>query len=249
MITKAGGNTIIGRAPVNLSNLSRRDQIFRKDHPQLVTGGFRTGYCFYDNRWRDDFFWYPFYTFDPWSYRCCVSPWYYYPMLPPYVAYERCHFYTGLSPWYSWSGYAYPYRPIIVDNWGSGEYDRGRSAIDYAVDDIVNAFQRADKRAAGRLVSDRSEVAIYVDGNYSYTLNADDFYDMFLDATQNTKTKRYEILKTETGRDNGSDCVRVTARHEYEDPWGGRASVTHFYELRYEGSNLVISKFGVSNAP
>jgi hypothetical protein len=244
-VTKIGGAVVIGRAPVNLRDI-KRDQINRKDHPTLVSGGYRTGYYFYDTRWCDDYFWYPHYCFDPWSYRCCVSPWYYYPMLPPYVAWDRCHFY-GLNPWYLWTGYDYQWsRPNYYGNYDTWGSRRGSSEIDYAVDDIVNAFERADRRAAGRLVSQRSEVAIYVDGNYSYTLNADDFYDMFLDATQNTKTKRYEILKVETGRADGSDCIRVTARHEYEDPWGDRTSVNHFYELRYEGTNLVISKFGVS---
>jgi hypothetical protein len=69
---------------------------------------------------------------------------------------------------------------------------------------------------------------------------------MFMDATQNTKTVRYTIERVERGRDNFQNAVRVTARHEYEDPWGMRSVVTHYYELRYEGRDLVISKFGVS---
>ena len=152
-----------------------------------------------------------------------------------------------MNAWNVWAGD--PYRWQRQPD-GYGNYDvwgrHSASAVDYAVDDIVNSFERADRRSAGRLVSTDAEVAIYVDGKYSYTLNASDFYDMFLDATQNTKTVRYQIVRVETGHDEGNrDIVRVTAKHEYEDPWGARTTVNHFYELRYEGRNLVITKFGV----
>ncbi len=244
-VTRVGGSIIIGRPPIDLRNLGKDNLIRRKDHPVLISSGVRVGYYFYTPLWCDDYFWYPWYQFDPWGDRCCVSPWYYYPCLPPYIAWDRCRFYN-LSPWNSWYGEPYawqrPYYYGNYDTWGRGR----ASEIDYAVDDIVNAFERADRRAVGRLVSSNSEVAIYVDGKYSYTLNANDFYDMFLDATQNVKTTRYAILRVETGHDEGGhDIVRVTARHEYEDPWGAVTSVNHFYELRYPGRNLVITKFGL----
>lgn len=246
-MTHVGGSTIIGRAPVDLRNLGKGDMLRRKDHPVLIQNGYRVGYCYYTTQWRDDYFWYPFYRFDPWGERCCVSPWYYYPMLPAYVAWNRCRFYN-LGPWDNWHGEYYQWqRPAYYGNYDVWGRAPDASATDYAVDDIVNAFERADRRAAGRLISADSDVAIYVDGKYSYSLNASDFYDMFMDATQNTETKRYQILRVETGHDEGNrDVVRVTARHEYEDPWGDITSVQHFYELHYEGRNLVIDKFGVS---
>ena len=113
-------------------------------------------------------------------------------------------------------------------------------------DDIVQAFERADRRR-GQLGSPRRDVAIYVDGNYSYTLNADDFYDMFMDATQNTKTTRYA---DHSGRDRSREGGR-RLRAGYRSPRlrgsvGRSHTVDHFYELRYEGRDLVISKFGVS---
>ncbi|HWA81810.1 MAG TPA: hypothetical protein VG820_00140, partial [Fimbriimonadaceae bacterium] len=244
-VTHVGGTIVIGRPPRTVSQITKGEDIRRKDHPGLIVGGYRSGYYFYNNNWCDDYFWYPYYVFDPWGSRWCCSPWYYYSMLPPYVAWNRCRFYN-LAAWDIWVGATYNWTPPSYygnyDNWG-----RRPSEIDYAVDDIVNAFERADRRAAGRLVSQSGDVAIYMDGKYSYTLNADDFYDMFLDATQNTKTKRYQILRVETGHDESNhDCVRVTARHEYEDPWGALQTVNHFYELHYEGPNLVIDKFGVS---
>jgi len=220
--------------------------IHRKDHPVLISGGYRVGYYFYTPLWCDDYFWYPFYIFDPWGGPCFVSPWYYYPCLPPYVAWNRCHVYN-LPPWSEWYGDVYDYRPSYYGG-DYGVWSRGhRSEIDYAVDDIVASFERDDKQAAGRLISTDLDVAIYIDGKYSYTVNAKDFYDMFLDATQNTKTRKYEITRVETGHDEaGRDIVRVNARHDYEDPWGQVTTVDHFYELRYEGRNLVIDKFGVS---
>jgi len=251
-VGKLSRTTFNGHAPTDLRsstsghNLDKGDLIHRKDHPVLISGGYRVGYYFYTPLWCDDYFWYPFYCFDCWGAECVVSPWYYYPCLPPYVAWNRCHFYH-LAPWDAWSGDVYnwqrPYYSGNYDVWGRGH----SSEIDYAVDDIVNSFERADKQAAGRLISTDLDVAIYIDGKYSYTVNPSDFYDMFLDATQNTKTRNYEVTRVETGHDEaGHDIVRVNARHEYEDPWGQVTTVDHFYELRYEGRNLVIVKFGVS---
>src|SRR5262249_47702896 len=143
-VTKVSGISIIGRAPVDLRNLNKTDLIRRKDHPVLIQNGFRVGYYFYSPAWCDDYFWYPYYAFDPWGSRCCCPPWYSYASPPPYVAYNRCHFYN-LAPWDYWSGDPYAWnRPITYgnyDNWGRP----GASAIDYAVADIVDSFERADR--------------------------------------------------------------------------------------------------------
>lgn len=232
-VAKVGPITIV-RPPRDI----RKVVIGERDRDQvrvrLRYDDWRCGYYWYDSRWNDDCFWFGYYRFNPWD-RCCVSPWYFYAFLPGYISYDRCRFYR-FDPWSNWYGESYA--------WRAGYYNSPSNAeIDYAVEDIVDTFQNADRRAASRLIPSRSDVAIFSNGQYSYSVSPDDFYDMFLDAALNTRTRSYQILDVRRGRDS----VRVTARHEFEDPWGRTESVIHYYELGYEGRNLVITKFGVSD--
>lgn len=237
-ITRVSGNTII----------TLRDKVRRKEDVRLNIGGVRINYYHYDRNWCDDYFYYPYYYSNPYGYQCVISPWYYYPCLPPYLAYNRCVF-LNFGPWNSnWHGTSYTWnRPNYYNNYnndGYRDYRRGTfTDLDYAIDDIVNSFERQDRRAIGRLMPEQGNVAIYVDGNYSYSLNSDDFYDMFTDAVENTRTTRYDILSVQV---NGNRA-RVNARHEYEDPWGRAVSVYHYYELQEDRHNMVITRFGVNN--
>ncbi len=233
----------IGRAP-DTRHLTLGDRVNRRENAVLQIGGVRVYYYHYDPRWCDDYFWYPYYTFNPYNSRCVVSPWYYYYSLPGYVSYDRCRFNQFDSwsiNWNNWTGTSYRWNQTRYDTFGTG-YNNRSSDLDYAIEDIVNAFENGDRRAVSRLVPERSDVAIYVDGQYSYSLNGDDFYDMFLDATQNTRTRRYAITDVKV---NGN-TARVTARHEFEDPWGRVTAVWHYYELQQERRNVVITKFGTS---
>ncbi len=230
----------IGRAPVSGRRGIIEDRVNRKERISLNHDGLRDGYIHYDRRWCDDYFSYPYYTFSPYGNHCVISPWYYYASLPAYVVYDRCSFHNYPS-WSIWSGNAYNWQQSSY--YDNNSYGFGRmEGLDYALEDIVNAFERQDRRAVSRLVPDRAEVAIYVDGQYSYSLRSDDFYDMFLDAVQNTRTRSYRITQVQTN----DNCARVTARHDYEDPWGRRTTVWHYYELQRQGRDVVISKFGVS---
>jgi len=226
-----GGGKVYSSHGGGINNL-----VYRSDRLRFVHNDWRSGYWGYNNNWRDDFFFFGWYSFDPFGSRCVVSPWYCYPNLPGYLSYDRV-LYFGCAP-IVFVGDPYTYRPVY-DNYYSDRY----SDVDYAITDIVNLFQRCDRSALNRLVPRRENVNIFVDGQYSYSVSPDDFYDMMVDNSENTRTIDYVIERVWRGRDG----ARVIARHVFADPRGGDCTVWQSYVLQYERGYLVVKEFGTSS--
>ena len=230
-----------------------RDHEWDRDHDRDRDGDhdgdrnnnrhYRVGYYHYDKTFRDNNFEYPYYIFDPYqTNNCVVSPWYYYSFLPAYVNTNR----LVISPDYSGPviGFQYDYQQPsrYQDDSRDARYDNNyvsRRALDYAIDDIVNAFLHQDKRAVDHLVPRGGTVTLEVDNTISYGIRADDFYDMLMDAVMNSRTVDYQILSVTTSDDE----AEVIARHDYLDSWGERQSVYHKYHLFGERGNIVIRYF------
>ncbi len=256
------------------NNKGRGDNQFRIDSPQLnlnkgslsiqvfrtetvrTNSRWRDGYHGYNDNWRDDSFYYPHYVFNPWNNRgCTISPWYYYSNLPGYIGSNRIRYYENTS--WNWGiGTIYHWNRGRNDNrdWYSNNnynngynnnYNRNDSGLDDSLDDLVNLFERGDRRALGRLVPSRGRVNIYMDNQYCYSLEADDFYDLVLDNVQSTRTSQYRITKVTTYRDS----AQVSASHEYIDPWGRQQCVYHHYRLSNDRYGYVITDFLTSGRP
>lgn len=215
-----------------------RDQIRRSDEIRIGNVRIRIGYDHYDYRWRDDYFYYPHYVFDPYVADFVCSPWYYYPQLPPYFNSRRCYFPTVYT-WQPFYGVRYQYQQPSRTNW-----NRDYNELDYVVEDITYAFMDGDRRSIDRLIPRRGNIAIIMDNRYAYSLLPEDFYDTIMDAVQNSRTREYKILDVQYRRDAAS----VFARHDFEDPWGRVTSVYHYFKLEPEGRNWVIREFGTSNS-
>jgi hypothetical protein len=210
--------------------------------------GWRTDYCYYfaSVDWCDADFFYVGYYYQPVWDVCVVSPWYFYPHLPGYlmrsgvviVAVPDVLFVTGPGGCYWVSAPVYNWSPPTTDQTGRDESD-----LDYALDDLRTAFLRNDRRAIGRLVPRDGRVGIYVDEKYSYSMSADDFYDLMLDNVTTTKTDAYDIVDVRTWHD---DEARVVARHEFTDTWGRRQVVYHTYRLVAQRGGYFIVDFGTS---
>ena len=234
---RTGSAINIDRMPSNVSRGSMSHMIRRADEIRIGGVRIRFGYNHYDSRWCDDYFYYPHYVFDPYGYDWAFSPWYYYPQLPGYFNAQRCYFPTTYM-WSPFYGVRYQYRQP-----SQGYWNRDYNELDYVIEDITYAFQDADRRSVQRLVPRNGRIGIIVDGRYAYSLNPEDFYDTLMDAVENTRTIDYRILDVQYRRDAAS----VFAQHDFEDPWGRRISVYHYYKLEIEGRNWVIREFGTSN--
>lgn len=235
---RVGSSTIL-----DVRSGSLQFQVRREDDVRRVSN-YRVGYVQYDSRWCDDYFAYPYYAFTPIYNQCVVSPWYYYPQLPGYVINNRitiiqsrpCTF-IGVN--YNWSRNSYGNNG---NGYGYG-YGNRSSDLDYALEDLVSTFERPDRRALDRLVPRRGNVSIALEGRFAYSMDAEDFYDMFLDASQSSRTTRYDILDVRTNRDEAT----IMARHDYLDPWGRTERVYHYLRLIRERGEYVIREFGTSS--
>jgi len=229
-----------GRAPDFIyGNCDRRSWNNDRISFWINSGAVRVGYWGYDSRWSDDRFVYPHYVFDPFGTRnCFVSPWYYYSHLPGYVYANRCTVVTVLPPVFVGASYSWN-RPRGADY----RVDREYNDLDYALEDLTQAFEEGDRRSLDRLVPSKGNINIYVDGRYSYSLGPDDFQDMIADNIRTTRTERYEIVETRYSRDE----AKVIARHVFSDSWGSESVVWHTIRLSYERGGAVIREFGTSN--
>lgn len=230
-------------------NNRNRDQDKDHDHDRddsKTHFNFRVGYYHYHQSFRDDNFYYPYYVFDPYQVdRCVISPWYYYSFLPAYLEIDRLVYGPDYGATFLGFGYNYqsdPHYRYYNDDDSNNRYDDNyisHRALDNAVDDIVDAFLRQDRRAVDRLVPENGSVALGIDGQTHYDVKADDFYDMFTDVVLNSQTTGYQIVDVKASDDE----AEVTARHDFLDPWGQTQTVYHRYHLFGERGNVVIRSF------
>lgn len=217
--------------------------ISHNTHGGWVTGGgthvhgehdwhrFRNGF----DRFRDDDdvnFFFGFYAFAPYD-DCFVSPWYWYPTLPPYIAYSHCIVVSDYEPCDWNGGVVYEYDPYSRYN------SYGNSALNYSVDELRKVFTSDDEFALGHLVPSDGMVAIYTDGKYEYSLNGHDFFQMVVDNVRNNHTLNYTITDVHM---EGEQAI-VKARHDIDDPNGGEISVYQEFRLSPENGSYVITDF------
>lgn len=234
----ATGNTRL--PPITIHSLpqggSLPSQVLNEERVRRTRNIYRSGYYHYDPYWCDDYFWSRWYIFNPYRSNCVISPWYWYPSLPGYLNYN-CISIVNI-PIVVWNGSYYNYRR------GYGYYDNYRRGyLDSSIDDIVDAFERSDRRSLSRVIPRSGRVNIYTNGRYDYSLRADDFYDLMLDAIYNVRTRSYNVVRVETYRDE----AEVVARHSFIDPWGRTNTVYHWYRLEEERNGYVITNFGTSD--
>lgn len=250
----------IRQAPVR-SEMPMNDQIQREDQARVRDrrrdrdddDRFRVGYYQYGSGWRDDSFSYPYYVFSPYSInRCVVSPWYYYSFLPGYVETDRLVFTSNYED--PFVGLPFDYEPpsrYRDDQYGDdrgGIYDENYLSpriLNFAIDDLISAFTRGDRRAVDRLVPRTGSVALAIDGRTSYGVRADDFYDMLMDAVTSSQTIDYQITAVKSNNEE----AEVLATHVFTDPWGRQQYVYHRFHLYGERGNVVIRSFETSANP
>lgn len=203
------------------------------DRVPRLNSGLRIGYVQYHNRFKDRWFFYGGYSFWPFSPVVC-SPWYYYPQLPPYLL---------LSVVFISNPPAYV-QPTVY-NWAEPSPEVTYGELDYAIEDIVNAFEDHDLRAIDRLIPEDGDVAIFLDGTYSYSVRASDFRDILHDSVSDVRTTGYHVLSV--NRYSGGSAL-VEGQHNTIDPWGDRQTIYQRIRLVREGGYWVIREFGTSES-
>lgn len=198
----------------------------------------RSGYYQYSPYWNDGSFFFSAYTYTPYD-NCVVSPWYAYPTLPPYLSYDRVTVLGGTyCPWNS--GTYYNYNP------GYNPESYGNPDVNFAIDEISRAFNTGGDADLSRVIPQDGRVNIYNEGQYMYSVNGGDFYNMIQDNIHGVRTRGYVVTSV---RMEGADAI-VTARHDYYNPWNGVSEAYQMFRLRpTSDSGYIITDFMTSSTP
>lgn len=238
------------RTPVRIPNAptvgraSGLDRAVYRENRVVANSPYRTGYHHYSPYFVDDYFYYPHYAFDYRPGYCAPSPFYYYHHLPGYVSYARITFGNFSFSIFAHNHYTW-HRPIYASIYsypGRGSYDSRRyTDLDYAVDDIVKAFERGRISYMEDLLPRDRFVQVAMEDYTEYRMRSDDFYDMMADLVEGTETRRYHIREVRYERNQAV----VYAEHEYRDPWGRIERQFHTIVLSETRNGFEIEYFKV----
>jgi hypothetical protein len=215
---------------------------------------YRRGYYHYNAGFHDHDFAFRNYVYDPYRYHAYLSPFYDYPCLPGYVAYDGISIVAGLPGVFIGVNYVWhPYHHLYgYSSYNSG-YQAGYEAgvrdgdrnpqLDRAIDTIVNAFQHKDFHAVDLMIGRGSKINIYEEGKYAYSMEADNFYDLMRDTIQNVDTVAYEVINVRRNRDEGF----IVTRHTFNNPDGSRDAIYQSFRLHLGGTPTIF-EFGTSKS-
>jgi len=179
-----------------------------------------------------------FYAYTPYYAPVVASPWYYYPGVPAYVPQSRVVILSDYSV--NWGeGVAYEYRPGVA-------YDSyGEAMVNQAADSIINVYQNNNPEGINGLLDSNQTVAIFSEGNYEYSLNADDFHQTLSDNLAATQTQSFTVtaIRHRDGR------MSVWATHVFNVQDGSTETVYQLYRLQLDGDRYVITDFMTSHQP
>ena len=246
-ISSSSSRSVTFNAPPTVIGNSRiSSQAYQEGRNVSRTQPYRSGYYQYSNLWVDNNFWYPHYSFH-YSNHSVPSPFYYYPNMPGYINVVRVRIGDFGFSWTTGDRYDWRYDRGRHNGWGWGNDnrydDRYDRELDYAIDDIYDAFRNRSVRSMSDLIPTRSRVGIELDRYAQYSIDSDDFYDMMRDLIEGTDTRNYVIRDVRFSRGQAT----VIADHEFRDPWGRNQRTRHYYGLREERRGYSIVSFRIDS--
>ncbi len=185
-------------------------------------------------------FYYGFYYSDPYWF----GFWYpgYYPAI--------YHYWGWMPPWIYparvyYAPVAYVYVPVTPYRYYAGQ-SVDEVGARRAIEDIRRSWFNAEVEPLARHLTDRLDIRVYFDGEYTYTTSTEDYYAMTVDAMATTHTVAMDFDQPIW---LSSHEFFVTGRHVFYDPDGERQSVYVSYRLRRLSGEWYIVAVGSSLEP
>lgn len=193
----------------------------------------------------------------------CRYTYYHYDYLPGYVFPSVYCFYTGLVPPYvlgcrTFSIKCGNFRLSYTDlpstillcasriDYSLCSTDRHYHTLSLALRDIARAWESGDADIIQRYVRRNSRIAIFLKGEYAYSVDRDDYYEMTLDAMKAIKTSSFEFYRL---RQRGPLEVVAYGKHVYYDDWYyycPRKTIYVRYTFERQGDDWYITEVGTS---
>jgi hypothetical protein len=123
--------------------------------------------------------------------------------------------------------------------------DRGVH-LEYAMADIRNAWLIGRPDLITNHVRAGEKIAVLLDGQYDYSLDADDYLDMTNDAVEQIRTVSFTWTTTRVRSDGQYTAF---GRHEYRDAAGAVKTIYVSYTLEAVGGYCYITEVGYSGSP
>ena len=170
-------------------------------------------------------------------YRVCPSVYVYYPTMPAYISTERI---------------VVVERPVFIEvpvfTYRESYYlERNLpSRLDVTIGDIQRAWRYGSPDLIRRHLRSDIFVAVYLRGKYAYSIPAEDYFMMTLDAMRNTRTVRFAFDEI---RKRTSDAYVLYGQHIYEDGDGQVRTTYISYTVERFGSEWMITEVGSSPEP
>lgn len=161
--------------------------------------------------------------------------------------------YAYYSPFYSY-GFPYFYTPraVVVEQpvytytpvpmYGGYYLEQPRpSGLSQTIDDIRDAWRTSNVNLLRGHVDTNVEVAVYLNGVYSYSLPGQDYWNMVRDAMSRTRTINFVTTGLELRSDGAYELI---ARHDFYDANNSFKSVNVSYTLTPVGGGWIITGVG-----
>jgi hypothetical protein len=168
------------------------------------------------------------YDYDPWySYPSVYC--YYYGWYPPYIRNQRVFWiHHDLGIVYTWVEIPITlvYRDYSRYSNDDSYYLNGSKyrTLSSTLKDIERAWERSDTNLLMGHIRSDSKIDVFLKGEYTYSLERQDYGDMTSDAMSNIRTEAFQIYRT---RERDRNAVVAYGKHTYYD-----------YEYTEDSSNL-----------
>lgn len=140
---------------------------------------------------------------------------------------------------------AYTYTEVPAYAYGNGYYmSPGQySGLDDAIGDIRSAWTSGRADLLLSHIDSGMDVAVYLDGKYSYSVKGTDYGNMVRDAVGHIRTTSFTITNVEQRSDG---AYQVLARHEFYDANNNIKTADVSFTLAQRGGRWVIVAVGSS---
>lgn len=178
-----------------------------------------------------------FYVYTPFYAPCVASPFYYDPYVPAYVPEARVVIWPNYSV--AWGdGDPYTYQPeYVYSSYGDPDFNLGISTLGYV-------YGHRDVGVLSDLMGS-GQIAVFADGRYEYSLNADDFRAMLADDCLACPTVSFDILSV---RHHGRYGI-LRCRHRFRGTDGSIHMAYLGFNMQWSGDRYAITDFMTSSSP
>ena len=140
----------------------------------------------------------------------------------------------------------YTYSEVPAYSTGGYYLSQGAySGLNAALEDIRNAFLTGQPNLLLQHVDPNSQIQIYLDNNYAYSLPGADYQKMLTDAVSNVKTSSLTFTNVQQRSDG---AYTATGTHTFTDVYGVQKTVEVEFTLAQSGGRWIIVAAGSSGS-